>query len=64
MVATEKGPRAPGPGHHLVMDQQDAVTLADFAYALEIAVGWDERGGRGAADRLHDKGKYGCRPFR
>ena len=43
--------------HHLVMDEQDAVAVADLADARIIAVGRDQRGGRGAADRLHDEGE-------
>ena len=42
--------------HHLVMDEQDAVSVADFADARIVAVGRHQRVGRGAADRLHDEG--------
>ena len=53
----------PAPAHHLVMDQQDAVSVADFADARKIAVGRHKRRSRRPAYRLHDEGEHAFRPF-
>ena len=49
--------------HDLVVDQQDAVAVADLADARIVAVGRDQRVGRRAADRLHDEGDDALRPL-
>lgn len=45
-------------GDHLVEDQQDAVAVADFAQAPQIALGRDQHAG-GAGHRLDDDGGDG-----
>ena len=59
MIAAEEFSSATRAAHHLVMDEQDAVAVADFTDPGVIAVRPDERGGRRAADRLHDEGDHG-----
>ena len=54
---------APGAGHHLVIDQQDAEFVADLADARVIAVGRHQRPGRGATHRLHDEGQHAVGPL-
>ena len=49
--------------HHLVVDEQDAVAVADLADARIVAVGRHQRVGRRAADRLHDEGDDAVRPL-
>ncbi|MNL13046.1 hypothetical protein D3C87_1339350 [compost metagenome] len=63
MIAAEEFPGAAGAAHDLVMDQEDAVFVADFADASVVAVRRDQRTGRGTADRLHDEGKHAFRAF-
>ena len=46
--------------HHLVEDQQDAVTVADLAHALEIAGHGGGGAERRADDRLGDEGGDGA----
>lgn len=59
MFGGEEFTGAARAGHDLVIDQQHAELVADFADAAVIAVGRDQRAGGGAADGLHDEGKHG-----
>ena len=46
MVTTEIAAGTAGSAHHFVVDQEDAVLVADLADARIIAVGRDERAAR------------------
>src|SRR3954470_5598430 len=48
--------------HHLVQDEQDAVTIADLAHAAEIARQRRHGAERRAGERFCDEGYHGLRP--
>src|SRR5262249_50085566 len=52
---------APEPTHHFIENQQDAVPVADFADAFEIAGRWRNTSGGRADDGLGDKTDHGFR---
>jgi hypothetical protein len=49
-------------GHHFIGDHQYAVLVAELAYALHVAVGWNENA-VGAGDGLENEGCDGLRAF-
>ncbi len=59
-------PEGAGPaaaGHHLVVNQQHAVTVADLADARHVAFRRHQGAGGSAADRLEHEGEDRLRPF-
>ena len=54
---------APATRHHLIMDQQDAVAITDFANRLHVTGRRHQRAGRRSADRFDDKGQNAVRAF-
>lgn len=61
LIAGPSRARAPKPAHHLIKNQQDAISVADFADALEISGrGRNASGGR-AANSLRHKSDHGFR---
>ena len=48
-----------GTGHDLVIDQKDAVLIANFADPVIVAVGRNQCPGRCPANRFHDEAKDG-----
>ena len=61
MVDAEPSPRPAEPGHHLVRDQEDAVTPAHLGDGRPVVVGRDGRREGGAGDGLGDEGRDGGR---
>ncbi len=63
VIAAQKGAGPPGPGHHLVHDQQHAIVVADRPHALQIPLGRDQRPGRCAPDRFDDEPQHAVGPL-
>ena len=63
VIAAQELAGAGDAAHDFVVDQQDAVAVADFADARIVAVRRHQRVGRRAADRLHDEGDDALRPL-
>jgi hypothetical protein len=58
LLASVQRAGAPHAAHHLVQDQQDAVPVADLAYALEVALDRGNAARRSPADGLGNEGDH------
>ena len=63
MLGSKEAASASAAAHDFVMDEEDAVLVTNFAYALHVARGGHECARRGTANRLNHKGKAGLGTF-